>query len=76
MFALLMEPCAAVTQWYIAATAENCGYEFRPRRFRSVSGKPLAATRGTLWFRGIPVEKHWAMLILGQMFLLLVRVYQ
>jgi len=70
MFALLMEPCAAVTQWYIAATAQNCGREFRPRQFRSVSGKPLAATRG------IPVEKHWATLILGQMFLLLVRGYQ
>ena len=43
---------------YIATTAQNCGREFHPRQFRSVSGKPLAATRGTQRFRGTPVEKH------------------
>jgi len=31
-----------VKQWYsgIATTAHNCGYEFRPRQFRSVSAEP------------------------------------
>ena len=32
---------------HIAATAQNCGCEFRLRQFRSVSVEPLAATRGT-----------------------------
>jgi len=32
---------------HIATTAQNCGCEFRLRQFRSVSGEPLAATRGT-----------------------------
>jgi len=31
---------------------------FVGRQFQSVSAKPLAATRGTLRSRGIPVEKH------------------
>jgi len=44
---------------YIVATAQNCGCEFRPRQFRSISADSLAATRGNLRFRGIPVEKHW-----------------
>jgi len=43
---------------YNATTAQNCGCEFRPRQFRSVSGKPLAATRGTQRFRGTTIEKH------------------
>jgi len=37
-------------------TAQNCGCEFRPRQFWSVSAEPLAATRGT------SVEKHWRMI--------------
>jgi len=43
---------------YIAITAQNCGCEFRPRQFRSVSAEPLTATRGTYRFRGTTVEKH------------------
>jgi len=31
----------------IATTEQNCGCEFRPRKFRPVSAEPLAATRGT-----------------------------
>jgi len=42
---------------YIAITAQNCGCEFRPRQFWSVSAKPLAVTRGN------PVEKHCSELI-------------
>jgi len=33
---------------YIATTAKNCGREFRPRQFRSISAEPLAAIRGEL----------------------------
>jgi len=32
--------------------------EFSTLQFRSVSAKPPVATRGTLRFRGTPVEKH------------------
>jgi len=39
---------------FIATTTQNYGREFRPRIFRSVSAEPLAATRGTLRFRGKP----------------------
>jgi len=46
-------------QWYCWNRSENCGCEFRPRQFRSVSAEPLSVTRGTLWFRGTPVAKHW-----------------
>ena len=42
---------------YIATTAQNCGCECPPRQIRSVSVEPLAANRGTLGFRGTPVEK-------------------
>ena len=30
-----------------------------PRQFWFISTEPLVATRGTLRFRGTPVEKHW-----------------
>jgi len=30
------------------------------QEFQSGSVQPLAATRGTLRFRGTPVEKHWS----------------
>jgi len=45
----------------IVTTAQNCGCEFRPRQFLSVSVEPLAATHGTLRFRGNPIDKHWFM---------------
>jgi len=57
MFALLIEHCNDQSV-YIATTAQNCGREFRPRQFRSISAEPLAATRGTQRFRGTTVEKH------------------
>jgi len=44
---------------YITITAYNCGCEFGPTQFRSVLVESLATTRGTLRFRGTPVEKHW-----------------
>jgi len=52
---------------YIAITAKNCGCEFPPRQIRSVSAEPLAANRGTLGFRGTPVEKHWHTVIQSRM---------
>jgi len=42
----------AVKQWYCC----NCIEMWL--EFRSVSGEPLEATRGTLRFRRIPVEKN------------------
>jgi len=43
---------------FIITTAQNCGCEFRPRQFRSVSVEPLAVTRGTQSFRGTTIETH------------------
>ena len=43
---------------YIAVTAWNCGCEFRPRQFRSVSAEALVATRRNIRFGGTMVEKH------------------
>ena len=58
MVTLLMEPNTMIqVSILLQPTAQNCGREFRPRQFRSVSAEPLAATRGTSRFRGTKVEK-------------------
>jgi len=52
MYALPLEPYAMIQMSILLSVIK----EFRPRKFRSVSVEPLAATRGTLRFRGASVK--------------------
>jgi len=56
MFALLMEPFATVKHWYCYNRIE-LWLRFSSEAISLCSAEPLAF-RGTLGFRGIPVEKH------------------
>ena len=59
MFALLMEPYAMIQVSIPLSVMNQMGRNFASMLYFCVSAEPLEATRGTLRFRGTPVEKHW-----------------